>query len=179
MRDRKHERGALRVRSLAKGLIGLALAAALSSGFAGMPRAEFGDGVVSDRLVEKAEAFRTWLPRALRGSSVAQFKLGAAFSTGHSEPEDFAEAARWFKMAARQGNPRAQNGLAILYSKGLGVRQDFLEAYVWWELAAERFEHGLRRDQALELRDIVAAFMTPEQLRMAEQLAEQRKDGWE
>jgi TPR repeat protein len=157
----------------------LALAAALSLGLAATPRAELGDGAVSDRLVEKAEAFRTWLPRALRGDSVAQFELGAAFSTGRSEAEDFAEAARWFKMAAHQGNPRAQNGLAILYSKGLGVRRDFMEAYVWWDLAAERFEHGLRHNQALELRDMVAAFMTPEQLREAEHLADKRKDGWE
>jgi TPR repeat protein len=159
--------------------MGLALAAGLILGPVGSAQAEFGDGEVTDRLDEKAAAFRNWLPRALRGDSLAQFELGAAFSTGRSAPEDFAEAARWFKKAAQQGNPRAQNGLAILYSKGLGVRRDFTEAYIWWHLAAERFEHGLRREQAIELRDMVAAFMTPEQLVTAKRLAEARKAGWE
>ncbi len=157
----------------------LALAAVLSLGFAGAAQAERGDGVVTDRLDEKADAFRTWLPQALRGDSLAQFELGAAFSTGRSEPEDFAEAVRWFEKAAHQGNPRAQNGLAILYSRGLGVRRNYLEAYVWWDLAAERFEHGLRREQAIELRDLVAAFMTPEQRAQAKRLAETRKAEWE
>ena len=155
------------------------LAVVLSLGLAGAARAELGDGAVTDRLDEKAEAFRTWLPQALRGDSLAQFKLGAAFSTGRAEIEDFAEAARWFHKAARQGNPRAQNGLAILYAKGLGVRRNYLEAYVWWDLAAERFEHGLRREQAIELRDIMAAFMTPAQIEEAKRMIEARQAEWE
>ena len=157
----------------------LALAAVLSLGLAGTPRAELGDGLVPDRLDEKAAAFKKWLPQALRGDSLAQFELGAAFSTGRSEVEDFAEAARWFKKSARQGNPRAQNGLGILYSKGLGVRRNFIEAYVWFDLAAERFEHGLRREQAVGLRDMASTFMTPTQLAQAKRLAENRKAGWD
>jgi TPR repeat protein len=145
----------------------------------GLAAAGLGDGVVPDRLDKKAEAFRTWLPQALRGSAHAQFQLGATFLTGRSEPEDFAEAARWLKMSAQQGNPRAQNGLGILYSRGLGVRRNFLEAYVWFDLAAERFEHGLRREQALELRAMVRALMTPEQLVEADRAIESRKAGWE
>ncbi len=43
----------------------------------------------------------------------------------------------------------------------------------------ERFEHGLRREQAIELRDMVAAFMTPEQLEEAERMAEARQAEWE
>lgn len=166
-------------RTLSKGMMRLALAAVLSLGLAGTPRAELGDGAVPDRLDEKAAAFKKWLPQALRGDSLAQFKLGAAFSTGRSEVEDFAEAAHWFKKSARQGNPRAQNGLGILYTKGLGVRRNFIEAYVWFDLAAERFEHGLRREQAIELRNMVSAFMTPAQLEKAKNLAEERKDVWE
>jgi len=138
-----------------------------------------GDGAVPDRMDRKADAFRTWLPDALRGNSHAQFELGATFVTGRSEPEDFAEAVRWFKKSAEQGNPRAQNGLAILYAKGLGVRRDFTEAYVWFDLAAERFEHGMRREQALELREMVRALMTPEQIIEAGRTIEARKAGWE
>ncbi len=167
-----------------KAVARLLLAAALALGLAGtcLPGnawAERGDGAVSDRLDQKAEAFQAWLPQALHGNSHAQFELGAAFVTGRSEPEDFAEAARWFKRSAEQGNPRAQNGLAILYAKGLGVRRDFTEAYVWFDLAAERFEHGMRREQALELREMVRALMTPEQVIEAGRAIEARKAGWE
>jgi len=156
----------------------LGLAAAGSTP-AGAAWADRGEGAVPDRLDQKAEAFRTWLPRALRGSAHAQFQMGATFLIGRSEPEDFAEAARWLKMSAHQGNPRAQNGLGILYAKGLGVRRDFLEAYVWFDLAAERFEHGLRREQALELRDMVRGFMSSEQFVEAGRAIEVRKAGWE
>ena len=157
----------------------LVWAAAFSLALVGTTRAELGDGSVPDRLDKKADIFRIWLPPALHGNSHAQFKLGAAFLTGRSEPEDFVEAARWFKKSASQGNPRAQNGLAILYSKGLGVERNYVEAYIWWQLAAERFEHGQRRDQALELRDMVAAFMTPAQLAVAQRLIQERRAGWE
>ena len=64
--------------------------------------------------------------------------------------------------AMRRGRTKgAQNGLAIRYSKGLGVRRDVTEAYLWRHLAADRFEPGLRRERAIVLRDMVAAFMTP------------------
>ncbi len=157
-------------------VLGLATAGLMPAGAAWAGR---GDGAVPDRLDQKAEAFRTWLPRALRGSAHAQFQLGATFLTGRSELEDFAEAARWFGRSARQGNPRAQSGLGILYAKGLGVRRDFLEAYVWFDLAAEGFEHGLRREQALELRAMVRGFISPDQLIEAGRAIEARKAGWE
>ena len=157
-------------------VLGLAAAGLAPAGAAWADR---GDGAVTDRLDQKAEAFRTWLPRALRGSAHAQFQLGVTYLIGRSEPEDFAEAAHWLNMSAQQGNPRAQNGLGILYAKGLGVRRNFLEAYVWFDLAAERFEHGLRREQALELREMVRGFMSPEQLTKAGSAIEARKNGWE
>ncbi len=162
----------------------LVLAAALAlgvigTGLGGGAWADRGDGAVPDRLDQKAAAFRTWLPQALRGSAHAQFQLGATFLTGRSELEDFAEAARWLKLSAQQGNPRAQNGLGILYAKGLGVRRNFLEAYVWFDLAAERFEHGLRREQALELREMLRGFMSPEHLAEAGRAIEARKAAWE
>ena len=157
-------------------MLGLAAAGLTPPGTAWAGR---GDGAVPDRLDQKAEAFRNWLPNALRGDAHAQYQLGAAYLTGRSEHEDFAEAARWLKMSARQGNPRAQNGLGILYSRGLGVRRNLLEAYVWFDLAAEQFEHGLRREQAVELRDTVRGFMSPDQLTEAEGAIEARKAGWE
>jgi len=137
--------------------------------------ADFGDGEVADRLDEKAAAFRRWMPLALRGDPLAQFQLGRAFVTGRTEPEDFAEAARWLRKAAEQGVPRAQSDLAVLYQKGLGVRQSYVEAYAWLDVAAERFGYGRRRDQALEMRDMLAAFMTPAQWARAQALAAERR----
>ncbi len=157
-------------------VLGLAAAGLMPAGDAWAGR---GDGAVPGRLDQKAAAFRSWLPQALRGSAQAQFELGVTFLTGRSELEDIAEAARWFKMSAQQGNPRAQSGLGILYAKGLGVRRSFLEAYVWFDLAAERFEHGFRREQALELREMVRGFMSPEQFIEAGRAIEARKAGWE
>jgi len=137
--------------------------------------AERGDGEVADRLDEKAEAFRRWTPLALRGDPLAQFRLGRAFVTGRTEPEDFAEAARWLRKAAEQGLPRAQSDLAVLYEKGLGVQQSYVEAYAWLDVAAARFGYGQRRDRALEMRDMLAAFMTPEQRTRAQALAAERR----
>ena len=62
--------------------------------------------------------------------------------------------------------------LAILYNKGLGVPQDYVQAYVWFDLAAIRFSAGQRHDQAAEMRDMMAAFLTPEQLSEAQRLSE-------
>jgi hypothetical protein len=59
------------------------------------------------------------------------------------------------------------------------VRRSLFDAYVWFDLAAERFEHGLRREQALELREMVRGFMSPEQLIEAGRTIEDRKAGWE
>jgi TPR repeat protein len=162
-------------------VLGLAAAGSMppGAGLVGTAWAGRGVGAVPDRLDRKAEAFRNWLPNALRGDAHAQYQLGAAYLTGRSEHEDFAEAARWLKMSAQQGNPRAQSGLGILYSKGLGVRRNFTEAYVWFDLAAEQFEHGLRREQAVELREMVRGFMSPDQLTEAEGTIEARKAGWE
>jgi hypothetical protein len=139
------------------------------------PHAELGDGAVTDRLDEKAEVFRQWMPLALRGDPLAQFRLGRAFVTGRTEPEDFAEAARWLRKAAEQGLPRAQSDLALLYEKGLGVQQSYVEAYAWLDVAAERFGYGRRRDQALEMRDMLAAFMTPTERSRARALATDRR----
>ena len=68
---------------------------------------------------------------------------------------------------------RAQHDLAILYNKGLGVPQDYVQAFVWFDLAAVRFETGQRHDQAAEMRDMMAAFLTPEQLSEAQRLSEE------
>lgn len=167
--SKKYARRRNRRWALAPWWIALALLVLLAAGEAA--RADLGDGKVTDRLDQKAEIFRKWLPQALRGDSKAQFELGVAYASGRAEPEDYAEAVRWLDKAAAQGNARAQSTLGLLYIKGLGVPRDYVKAYAWFDLAARRFGHGQRRDQAIELRTMMAAFMTAEQLAEARRLA--------
>jgi TPR repeat protein len=119
--------------------------------------------------------FRQSLPAALAGNAAAQYELGRAFADGAATRQDLAEAARWYQQAADQGNARAQNDLAMLYTKGLGVPQDYVQAYVWFDLAAVRFGAGLRHDQAAEMRDMMGAFLTPEQFAEAQRLSEEKQ----
>jgi len=122
-------------------------------------------------LSPKGDIFRQWLPRALAGDATAAYKIGDAFSGSGARTEDFIEAARWYLKAARRGHVRAQNDLAMLFAKGQGVPQDYVRAYALFDLAAAGFEQGRRRDQAVELRDMMAAFMSPEQFGEAARLA--------
>ena len=128
---------------------------------------------VDQSTAAPVQVFRQWLPAALAGDAAAQYELGRVYADGAASPEDMAEAARWYRLAANQGSVRAQQDLAILYNKGLGVPQDYVQAYVWFDLAAVRFSAGQRHDQAAEMRDMMAAFLTPEQLAEAQRLSEE------
>ena len=124
--------------------------------------------------VSKVEAFRRFLPSALGGDATAQFEIGRTFVADALNAEDYTEAARWFRAAAEQGHPRAQSNLAVLYGKGLGVPQDYVRAYAWLDVAAAGFRYGARRDRVIEMRDMLAAFMTATQRDEARRLA----DAW-
>jgi TPR repeat protein len=119
---------------------------------------------------------KSWLSGALAGDPHAAFKLGRAYAEGSSRSEDYAEAARWLRRAAQSGHGAAQADLAMLYGKGLGVPQDYVWSYAWFAAAAANMPFGRARDQALELRDMMAAFLTPEQRPRAERLAKQLMD---
>ncbi len=119
---------------------------------------------------ERSE-FAAWLPRALSGDPEAAYRLGRVYARGQGREEDLIQAAHWFRKAAEAGHAPAQLGLATLYGKGLGVPLDYVRSYVWFAVAAENRDYGMARDQALELRDMMAAFLTPEQYTEAERLA--------
>ena len=69
---------------------------------------------------------------------------------------------------------RSQFRLAEIYSEGKGVPRDLLAAHVWANLAAAQ---GHR--EALILRDIVAAKMSPEQIIEAQRQARQHIEATE
>lgn len=99
------------------------------------------------------------------GNSMAQYYLGALYSTGGSGVElDVEQAAFWYQQAAEQGLAMAQNNLGFLYATGQGVPQDYVMAHRWIKLAA--------LGDYLEASDnlsILNRHMTPEQIEQAEQ----------
>ena len=86
------------------------------------------------------------------------------YDTGRGVPQDDAEALRWYRLAAEQGNTSAQFRLGVAYGTGRGVPQDYVSAHMWLNLAAATGD-----EEARKARERVAASMTREQLRTAEQ----------
>lgn len=108
------------------------------------------------------------------GNADAQANLGVAYANGEGVPQDGAEAAKWYRKAADQGNARAQNNLGLMYAKGQGVPQDGAEAHKWFNLAASK-STGEDQKKFAELRDTIAAKMTPQQIAEAQRLAREWK----
>jgi len=72
--------------------------------------------------------------------------------------------------AAEQGCAGAQYNFGVMYHKGLGVPQDYVMAHMWFSLAAAQ-----AHEDAIKIRDMVAARMTREQIAEAERLAREWK----
>ena len=88
--------------------------------------------------------------------------------------KDYAQAATWYLKSAEQGNAYAEASLGILYRAGKGVPRDEVQAEMWFLISAERCAEG-DRDTILEMRDSVAAHLTPRQLAEARRLAHEWK----
>ena len=127
-----------------------------------------GLGVQKDAV----EALRWLGPAALVGYPNAQMHLGAMFADGiGGRPPNYEAAAAWYRAAAEQGYPDAQVLLGFAYSIGEGVPEDYVAAHMWVNLAVAKLPPGKARDAALQLRDQLAAKMTPAQITDAQQLA--------
>jgi hypothetical protein len=113
-----------------------------------------------------AEAIKWYIKAANQGHVNAQYNLGVLYATGQGVPKNHAEAARWFRMAADQGDGEAQHNLGLMYFKGEGVQQDNIQSYMWLILADK---NGSPR--AEEVRQLVAAKMTPEQRAESQKLS--------
>ena len=109
--------------------------------------------------------------RAVRGDADAQFNLAKMYEAGRGGlKRDYTEAERWHRKAAEQGDAYAQASLGILLRFGKGIAQDYVEAYKWFQLAVSQTSGG-EQESILELRDSIAARMTPEQITEAKRLA--------
>jgi uncharacterized protein len=124
---------------------------------------EYGYGVPLDAAIAAS-----WYQKAAdQGDAVAQLSLASMYERGWGVPQDFAVAASWYQKAADQGDARAQETLGRMYEDGRGVPKDYVAAYLWFNLVAH-YIPGLLNEDALTLRDEVAAKMTPEQMAEAE-----------
>ena len=125
---------------------------------------EKGRGVPQDY----AEAVKWYGKAAERGYAGAQTKLAFMYSEGLGVPQNHAEAFRWYGKSAEQGGNMAQYNLGKKYRDGLGVPQDNVVAYMWFNIAATNGYKG-----SIELKDKLAASMTPAMIEKAQQLAQE------
>lgn len=92
---------------------------------------------------------------------------------------DHAEAARWLHRFASQGIGYAQLRLGMMYRYGNGVPLDYVQAHKWLYLAAAiplaSDSADDRNDFAIQMRDEIAAEMTPDQITEAQKLAREWK----
>ena len=113
--------------------------------------------------------------RAASGDPDAQFSLGKNYEAGRSGlKQDYAVAASWYRKSADQGNVYAQASLGILYHSGKGLPHDDVQSEMWLTLSADHAPKD-DRDTIVEMRDSVAAHLTPQQLAEAQRLAHERK----
>lgn len=121
---------------------------------------DFGFGVVQS----DGEAL-TWYRRAAgHGHAPAERAVGDFYQKGRVVPADAKEASRWYLRAADADDIRAQYQLGQLYFDGTGVQRDYAAAYLWFSLAATQAPLVDNRKGLLELRNIAAARLTPEQV---------------
>lgn len=118
--------------------------------------------------VEKndAEAVRWSMLAAKKGDDLAQSTLGIMYTSGRGVAQDYGQAVYWYKLSAEQGNASSQTKLGAMYAIGTGVKLDYIKAHMWSNLAAAKGEKN-----ALEVREIVAKQMTPQQIAQAQKLA--------
>jgi TPR repeat protein len=125
---------------------------------------DFGFGVAQDERL----ALEWYRRAAEHGSAAGQRVVGDFYRKGRVVAADAAEAARWYRRAADGDDVRAQYELGQLYFTGTGVARDYEAAYLWFSLAASQAPLLDNRKGLLELRNIAAARMMPDQVVSAE-----------
>lgn len=124
-----------------------------------------GEGVAQDHK----EALKWFLKAANRGFAKAQASLGAMYERGTGVTQNLTEAVKWYRKAADQGHAGAQCNLGVMYATGEGITQDVVQAHMWFDLARS----GGYAD-AVQNRERVAAKMTPDQKKKAQDMAREK-----
>lgn len=128
----------------------------------GVPAGRFYDGLVAYNTGDFAKAAELWHPLAMAGDANAQSSLGLLYLSGIGVRRDSDLARQLLLQAARQGIVQAQLYLSLIYLRGEGVQQDFAIAYMWSDIAL-----AAGYGEAVELREMIAEHLTPEQMREA------------
>ena len=130
----------------------------------------FDDAFNSYSNGDYATALQRFAPLARGGDIRAQHMMGRMYSEGEGMPQNNAEGAKWYQVAADRGDTVSQLSLGTMYVNGRGVPRSFVEAYKWFTIVALS-DRRTAVGQALEVRDLIAQLMTPEQVDRAEQIA--------
>jgi hypothetical protein len=126
-----------------------------------------GHGVPQDYT----EAFK-WFQRAAKyGRPDAEYKIGLLYLNGLGTEKDDRKAINWFGRSAEKGFANAQFRLGEMYAAGLAVQQNDIKAYAWLTIALEQ---GIT--DAKTTLDLVIANLSPEQLKVAQDLAQSYRD---
>jgi TPR repeat protein len=122
-----------------------------------------------------ATAVRLVTPYAQQGHCLAQFVLGYAYQYGLSVEKSDSIGRYWLERAAEQKQPAAMGPLAVNYfSTGSGNSEHLIRAYLWAMLAAEYEPAQL----VTSARHVIRGYMSPEQLKAAEDRIRQYKTAW-
>jgi hypothetical protein len=105
------------------------------------------------------------------GHPVAEWLMGNVYFFGQGLPKDYAKSVAMFEAAAAQGYFAAFAPTAQMYLQGLGVPADPSKAYYWYNIAAAQLPDSAERTRLMELREAVAAQMTPAQVEAAQKRA--------
>ena len=132
--------------------------------------AQFNMGIVYLQglgVTQDYQAAFKWFKKATEQKhAIAQFSLGAMYLQGLGVSQDYKVAFNWFKKAAEQGGSQAQSVLSSMYEEGIGIPQDYTRAHMWLNIAA-----SLGNESAVGNRDKVEKMMTPSQIKIAGELA--------
>lgn len=104
------------------------------------------------------------------GDVAAAMELVRIYATGDSVAKDDKIAFAWALKAAKQDSVDAYLFLGNAREQGLGAEKNPVEAYKWFNLAAFHRESP-KAAEAARRRDAIAAGLTADQVRQAQQLA--------
>jgi uncharacterized protein len=148
----------------------------------GHPRAQYmlggfyldGSGVVQNFT----EGLRLMRGAAESGDELAQQELALRYYQGKDVPRNYREAAKWACAIADLDDAWGQHILGQMYAQGQGVPQDYVLAHVWLNLAASNSLYMRQyQEQAIDYRNRVASWMTPEQIAEAQRKAREWRPG--
>lgn len=110
--------------------------------------------------------FKLFKKIAENGSAKGAFNVGIMHAEGVGTPKNDELAVEWFRKAAKEGEPDAQYILGVRYLHGQREIRNYVLAYTWLSQAA-----AAGNDKAIRARDLVANWLTSEQIIEAQQLS--------